>query len=98
VDSAPQPAPSAKPEQPKADKPTPKRTRRAGGIPADIIAMMTEIFGEGVTYSSEPPEDEQLEDSLDDVVDAGDAYKEQPGEGEFADEPVDDADFDEEDD
>lgn len=55
--------------------------------------MMAEIFGEGVTYTSEAPEDEQ-DDVLDEANEHEDGYD---AESEYADEPVDDADYDDED-
>lgn len=51
--------------------------------------MMTEIFGEGVTYTAEPPEDE-----LDD--EGTTASDEAEVESEFVEEPVDDADYEDE--
>ena len=94
VASQPETAPttqsSAKPERP-ATKP--RRRQRAAGIPADIISMMTEIFGEGVTYTSLPSEDEDAEENV--LDDGATPYDE--GESEFVEEPVDDADYDDED-
>ncbi len=67
-----------------------KRARKVAGIPADIVSMMAEIFGEGVTYTAEPPEDEtQAEEAV--------AFDGEESESEFVDEPVDDADFEDED-
>ncbi|MBP3893799.1 MAG: DNA polymerase III subunit gamma/tau [Atopobiaceae bacterium] len=75
---------------PAAEAPKPRRaTRKAGGIPADIVAMMAEIFGEGITYTSEPPEEEDL--AVEDESDSDDT------ESEYLEEPTDDADYDEED-
>ena len=81
---------SAKRERPAAK---PRRRQRAAGIPADIISMMTEIFGEGVTYTALPSEDEDAEEDV--LNDEATPYDE--GESEFVDEPVDDADYDDED-
>lgn len=95
-------APAAMPAQEPQSKaapapepaPKPKRTRRAAGIPADIVAMMTEVFGEGVTYTAEPPAEEQDEPEAADDSYSSDAVE---GESEFLEEPVDDADYDDED-
>lgn len=95
-------APAASPSQSTA-APTeaPKRTRRAPGtIPADIVSMMTEIFGEGVTYTAEPAPDEVTDEPAT-GLDAHDEPTSHDGgydtESEFVEEPVDDADFDAED-
>ena len=92
-----EPKPAAEPDPvTKADQAKPKRaSRRAGGIPADVVALMTSVFGEGITYTSEPTADEPDEDAelamQDDSYDENDA-----AESEYADEPVDDADYEEE--
>ena len=94
---APAPAPSSTPEPAPAPAsqpaPAPKRSRRpAGGIPADIVAMMTDIFGEGVTYTTATDEEDVADVVTDDEL-ADDGYA---VESEFIDEPVDDADVDDE--
>jgi len=86
----PQPKPEPQPEPTAQEKPKPKRaSRRAAGIPADLVVMMNDIFGEGVTYIAETPDED--EGVMADVED------EEPTESEFAEEPVDDADYDDED-
>ena len=88
----PAPAPQPEPEQKPAPQPAPKRSsRRVGGIPADLVSMMTGLFGEGVTYTTEPAPDE---DELSQALADDDEYD---TEGEFVDEPTDDADYEEED-
>lgn len=86
----PAPQPGTKAEQPAAK---PRRKQRVAGIPADIISMMTEIFGEGVTYTAMPSEGEEAEENT--LDDGATPYDE--GESEFVDEPVDDADYEDED-
>ena len=95
----PAPAPEPQPEQASAPvaeskpaaAPAPKRTRRrATGIPADIVSMMTEIFGEGVTYTAEVQDDEE------DLSSELEAADDEPAESEFVEEVVDDADYEEE--
>ncbi len=92
-------APEPQPEQASAPvaeskpaaAPAPKRTRRrATGIPADIVSMMTEIFGEGVTYTAEVQDDEE------DLSSELEAADDEPAESEFVEEVVDDADYEEE--
>ena len=57
--------------------------------------MLDEVFGEGTQFTIEPPEDaEATEEALDDAVAYDDAGT--TGESEFIDEPVDDADTDDE--
>lgn len=51
--------------------------------------MMAEVFGEGITYTSLEPEDNETE-AEEEPLDEGGA------ESEFVEEPVDDADYDEE--
>ena len=86
----PEPAPVPEPAPALQEKPKPKRaSRRAGGIPADLVVMMNDIFGEGVTYIAEMPEED--EDVPADIED------EDQIESEYAEEPVDDADYDDED-
>jgi outer membrane biosynthesis protein TonB len=87
---------------PAVETPAPKKaaTKRAsrttGGVPNDILNMMTAIFGEGITYTSEPSVEEQV-DVIDDDVTAGDDFSDATSDGgEFLEEPVDDADYDEE--
>lgn len=62
--------------------------------------MMTEIFGEGVTYTAEPAPDEATDEPAT-GLDAHDEPASHDGgydtESEFVEEPVDDADFDAED-
>ena len=101
--SQPAPAPTPAPQPEPAPKPKAKRTsRRTGGIPNDIIAMMNEIFGEGITYTSEPPEgaepEPEPEASEDAEMDTSEDFADITAEeGEFVDEPLDDADYDDED-
>jgi hypothetical protein len=65
-------------------------------VPNNILDMMTEIFGEGITYTSEPADDAQDFDTTDDAS-ADEGYLDATsGDSEFLEEPVDDADFDEE--
>lgn len=91
-EAEPEPTPQASAKsEPPATKP--RRRQRAAGIPADIISMMTEIFGEGVTYTSMSSEDEEAEENAIDT----EATSYDEGESEFVDEPVDDADYDDED-
>lgn len=105
----PEPEPQPEPEPvsqaasaPAVETPAPKKaaTKRAsrttGGVPNDILNMMTAIFGEGITYTSEPSVEEQV-DVIDDDVTAGDDFSDATSDGgEFLEEPVDDADYDEE--
>lgn len=105
----PEPEPEPQPEPvsqvasaPAAEAPAPKKTatkrasRTTGGVPNDILNMMTAIFGEGITYTSEPSVEEQV-DVIDDDVTAGDDFSDATSDGgEFLEEPVDDADYDEE--
>ena len=87
---APVPEPEPEPAPAPQEKPKPKRaSRRAGGIPADLVVMMNDIFGEGITYIAETPEED--EDVPADIED------EDQIESEYAEEPVDDADYDDED-
>lgn len=104
-----EPEPEAAPEPvahtapaPAVETPAPKKTatkrasRTTGGVPNDILNMMTAIFGEGITYTSEPSEEEQI-DVIDDDVTTGDDFSDAISDGgEFLEEPVDDADYDEE--
>ena len=88
----PTPASAPKPEPELAPAPKPKRSsRRAAGIPADIVSMMAEIFGEGVTYTAEVPDEEDDDIPLEDEQSDDDAT-----ESEFVDEAMDDADWEEE--
>ena len=68
---APEPAqPNVPASEPAAETAKPKRTRKAAGIPADLVALMTEVFGEGVNYISEAPEeDEMVDDAASDAED-----------------------------
>ena len=87
---APAPEPAPQPQPAATEKPQPKRAaRRAAGIPADLVVMMNDIFGEGITYIAETQDDD--EEAMADVED------ETPSESEYAEEPVDDADYDDED-
>ena len=72
-----------------AKAPKAKRTpQEVPGVPNDIVNLMRKVFGEGVVYTSLPPEDEQDEEVLPD--DASDDQQ-----SEYVDEPTDDADYDE---
>jgi outer membrane biosynthesis protein TonB len=99
---APRPAPQPQPVTAPAEAPAPKKvpakrtSRTTNGVPNDILNMMTAIFGEGITYTSEPSVEEQV-DVIDDDVTAGDDFSDATSDGgEFLEEPVDDADYDEE--
>lgn len=86
-DPVPAPAPAKAPAAPKAKR----ASRTAAGIPADIVSMMTEVFGEGVSYSAKSPTDDL---DLDPDVGADPALADDPAlDDGFTDEPVDDADF-----
>ena len=98
---APQPQPAPVPEPAPTEAPAPKKapakrtSRSTGGVPNDILNMMTAIFGEGITYTSEPSEDEQVE-AIDDEVATGDDFLDAASDdSEFLEEAVDDADYDE---
>ena len=54
--------------------------------------MMADIFGEGVTYTAEPASDDDEDIEAIDTQDVEDGYD---AEGDFVDEPVDDADYEE---
>ena len=56
--------------------------------------MRTEIFGEGITYIAEPPEEEGSDEPEEGAPDAEGDYD---VESEFVDEPVDDADVEDDD-
>ena len=93
--AAPTPEPESAPQEQQA--PTKRTRRQSGGIPEDLIAMMTKIFGEGITYTSEAPDEPaEPEEAVDfegeDVASGEEGYD---AEGDFADEPVDDADYEE---
>ena len=89
---APEPAqPNVPASEPAAETAKPKRTRKAAGIPADLVALMTEVFGEGVNYISEAPEEDEM------VDDAASDAEDFETDDSYADEPVDDADYEDED-
>jgi DNA polymerase-3 subunit gamma/tau len=93
---APTPAPAPAPAPAAKKAPAKRISRTTGGVPNNILDMMTEIFGEGITYTSEPADDAQDFDTTDDAA-ADEGYLDATsGDSEFLEEPVDDADFDEE--
>jgi hypothetical protein len=56
--------------------------------------MLTSVFGEGITFTEVPPDDPSETDEAESAL----AEQGFDGENEYADEPVDDADYDESDD
>lgn len=93
-----QPAPAETPtEQPKAASSSTSRNSATGGVPASILNMLTDVFGSVTNYSVEPPEGETADGE---DVDAAEAYDDagESVESEYIDEPVDDADDDEDED
>ena len=93
AEAAPQTPPEPPATEPAAqdvqkEEPAPKRTRsprQTGGVPHDLAAMLTSVFGEGITFTEVPPDDPSETDEAESAL----AEQGLDGENEYADEPVD---------